>query len=73
MKALGPKSERETVVVLCDGEAEARIWTASSSMYRKLRKRGFMPIAEDERSASFKIPKRSVSFRQPRAKKEQSA
>jgi hypothetical protein len=64
MKASGPKHERETVIILNEEEDSASIWTASQPIFRKLvRRRGYLLVADNERSASFKVPRRLISFR----------
>ncbi len=65
MKGKGPRLERETVINFNEVESTASIWTASRPMYRKLKKLGFQPEEDNERSATFKIPKRCVSIRKP--------
>ena len=63
MKAKGIRLERETVVVFNEEEAEVSIWTASDVVYRKLTKLGYKLVEDSERSASFKAPKKVISFR----------
>jgi hypothetical protein len=41
MNANGPKHERETVIVFNEEEDFASIWTASQTVYRKLKKLGY--------------------------------
>ena len=71
LKATGPRSERETVIRLCEGEENAHIWTASRSYFSRLIFRGYLPvsISPDQRSAEFVIPKKAVSIRRPRREK----
>ena len=63
MKGKGPRQERETIIVFNDAESSASVWTASMPVYRKLKKKGFHPKKDNERSATFEIPKRCVSIR----------
>lgn len=63
MKGIGPRDERETIVRFDESSDNADVWTASESLYRRLRKRGWEPIEDNERSASFIIPKKFVSIR----------
>ena len=63
MRGTGPRRERETVIVLNEEEEVARIWTASSVMFNKLKRMGYIAAEERDRSASFEIPKRRVSIR----------
>jgi hypothetical protein len=63
MKASGPRHERETVIVFNEEEDLASIWTASQPVYRKLVKLGYPLESDNERSASFIVPRRSISFR----------
>ena len=65
MKGNGPRHERETVILFNEEENTASIWTASEPMYRKLKKLGFIPVEDQDRSATFKIPKKCVSIRRP--------
>lgn len=57
MKATGIKSERETIIVLDEEGKLATLWTASDSIYRQMKKRGWIPIDEGERHALFQFPK----------------
>jgi len=63
LRAKGPKIDGETTFTLSEGEVTASIWTSSQPMYRKLKKLGFYPVEDRDRSATFKIPKKCVSFR----------
>ena len=65
MKGKGPRSERETVIRLDEAGDTATVWTASVAMYRKLKKMGFYPHEDGDRSATFEIPRRCVSLRRP--------
>ena len=63
MKGKGPRQERETTITFTEVEGTASIWTSSEPMYRKLKKLGFYPVEDRDRSATFEIPKKCVSFR----------
>ena len=65
MKGKGPRIERETTITFNEVEETALIGTASQPMYRRLKKMGHCPSEDNERSASFVIPKKCVSFRKP--------
>ena len=66
MKANGPKSERETIIVYSEDVATATLWTASESVYRGMLKRGWHPDNDSGRHASFSFPKGAL--RLPRQK-----
>jgi len=72
MEGKGQRFERETVITFNEEEAEAAIWTASETIYRRLIKRlGRVYLAEDgERHAVFKFPKEFISL--PRLKAQKS-
>ena len=70
MKAKGPRIERETTITFNEEEETARIWTASQPVYRRLRKIGYCPSEDNERSAGFEVPKKCVSVRKPIASSE---
>ncbi len=63
MKGKGIRQERETVINYNEADASASIWTASERVYRKLKKQGYEPVKDTERSATFEIPKKRVSIR----------
>jgi len=63
MKGKGPRRERETTISFNEEEDTAQVWTASEPMYRKLRKKGYYPSEDNERSATFLVPKKQVSIR----------
>ena len=65
MKGQGIKGERETVINYNEADSSASIWTASERVYRRLKKQGYEPVEDTERSATFKIPKKRVSIRKP--------
>lgn len=66
MKAKGLRQERETIINFNDGENTAYVWTASDTIYCALTLKGYKPIADDGRSASFKIPKADIRLPKPR-------
>ena len=57
MKGKGPKDERETIIIFNEEEQTASMWTASEAVYRRLKKAGYVPAQDNERSASFEIPR----------------
>ena len=63
VKGKGLRQERETTITFNEVEGDASIWTASEPMCRKLKRLGFYPEEDRGRSATFKIPKKCVSFR----------
>ncbi len=65
MQGKGPRRERETNINFNEEEKTVSIWTASESVYRKLKKQGYVPVEDSERSARFEIPKKCVSIRKP--------
>jgi hypothetical protein len=71
MQGKGPKYERETVIRFDETKDLAYVWTASKPTYNRLRRLGYEPVKDDERSASFRLPKKAVSFRRPRQRKEE--
>ncbi len=66
MKGQGQKQERETIITYNEANPLASVWTASGSVYRRLRKMGYCPSEDNERSAIFKVPKKCVSVRKPK-------
>jgi len=66
MKGKGIKQERETVIAFNEADPSASVWTASESVYRKLKKQGYKPVEDTERSATFEVPKKCVSIRKPK-------
>lgn len=60
MKPTGPRLERETIILFNDEEADATIWTASSTVHNRMLKRGWHPANETGRSATFVVPKLRV-------------
>jgi hypothetical protein len=63
MKANGPRIERETVIIYNDAEDMAEVWTAANGTFIKLMRSGCQLIEDNQRSATFKIPKRCVTLR----------
>ncbi len=66
MTGKGPRIERETVINFNEVDPNASVWTASESMYHRMKKAGYQPIEDNERSATFEIPKKLVAIRKPR-------
>jgi hypothetical protein len=62
MKAIGPGYERETIIRFDDDSDTAELWTASATYYRRMIKRGFVPVEDGERHVVFKFPKKSVKL-----------
>lgn len=61
------KLERETLIMLNDGEEWAEIWTAQRPRITQLKARGAALIEEgrvdDTAFAKFRLPARCISFR----------
>jgi hypothetical protein len=70
MEGKGQRLERETVITFNEGESSASVWTASETVYRRLKNLGYVPTRDDERSAVFEIPKAVVRVLKPRIKRE---
>jgi hypothetical protein len=66
MKGKGIKVERETIINFNEDSDEATIWTASETIYRRLKKRGIELMEDNERSAIFKCSKTLIML--PRQK-----
>ena len=66
MKGKGPRCERETIIRFDEDGTTATVWTASEPIYRRLRKSGYFPAEDNERSASFEVPKRDVRLPRPK-------
>ncbi len=62
MKAIGPGTERETIIQFSDGDDNASIWTASQTVYNRLVKRKWFPSEDGERHAIFVIPKSRIKL-----------
>ncbi len=69
MKGKGIKQERETIIAFNEADPSASVWTASESVYRRLKKQGYEPIENNERSARFEIPKRDIKLPRPKSEK----
>jgi len=66
MKGKGQKQERETIIIYNEADPLASVWTASEPVYRRLKKQGYEPVEDSERSAWFEVPKKCVSIRKPK-------
>ena len=66
MTGHGIRLERETIIVFNDAEDTASIWTASETVYRHLRKRGYLPSEDNERSAKFEMSKSEIKLPRPK-------
>ena len=60
MRGIGPREERETVVNWSEDSDMATIWTSSETVYRRMKKRGWFPSEDEERHATFEVPKRLI-------------
>jgi hypothetical protein len=69
MKGKGPKHERKTIIVFDEEDLTASIWTASETVYRRLRKAGYVPSEDSERSASFELPRVDIKLPRPKQKR----
>jgi len=65
MKGKGPRDERETIINFNEQDEKASIWTASEPIYRRLRRLGYDPVKDDERSALFELPKKHIRLPRP--------
>jgi len=68
MKAKGIRQERETIINFNDAEDIASVWTASQKVYRALTKKGYGPVEDHGRSASFEISKADIRLPIPKRK-----
>jgi len=66
MTGKGPRQERETTITFSEDRDTASIWTSSEPMYRKLKKLGFYPVEDRDRSATFKVPRKCISVKKPK-------
>ena len=66
MTGKGPRIERETSIVWNEEEDKVLIWTASEITYRKLKKLGYFPTDDRDRSASFVVQKRDIRMPKPK-------
>jgi len=73
VKGKGIREERETVIRWDEAGDSANIWTASESVYRQLKKRGYYPTEDNDRSASFEIPKTDIKLPRPKSEKRSKA
>ena len=73
MKGKGIKEERETVIRWDEAMDTANICTASESVYRQLIKRGYCPVEDNDRSASFVMSKRDIKLPRPKSEKRSQA
>jgi len=69
VKGKGPRHERETVILFNEEDSVVNIWTASESVYRQLKKRGYFPTEDNDRSASFEVPKQDIKLPRPKSEK----
>ncbi len=69
MKGKGIRQERETVIVFNEADNSASIWTASEPVYRRLKKLGYEPVEDNERSARFVMAKRDIKLPRPKSEK----
>jgi len=70
MEGKGQRFERETIITFNEAESSASVWTASETVYRRLKNLGYVPTEDNERSAVFEIPKAVVRVLKPRVKRE---
>ena len=70
MEGKGQGFERETIITFNEAESSASVWTASETVYRRLKNLGYVPTEDNERSAVFEIPKAVVRVLKPRVKRE---
>ena len=69
MKAKGIRTERETVICFNEEDELASVWTASETIYRRLRKLGYCPTEDNDRSAKFEMPKRDIKLPRPKSER----
>lgn len=72
MKAKGIRRERETIINFNEEDGTASVWTASETIYRRLIKLGYIPSQDNERSATFEMPKRDVRLPRPSRRQKMS-
>src|SRR4029453_5240552 len=70
MNSKGPRFERETVITFNETESLASVWTASETVYRRLKNLGYVPMQDNERSAVFEVPRSLVKILKRRSKRE---
>jgi hypothetical protein len=68
MRAKGTRQDRETIISFNEGEDIGSIWTFSQVTYRRLKKLGYNPILDNEKSAKFLIPKSEIRLPRPKRK-----
>ena len=73
MRGKGIRAERETVICFNEEDQLASVWTASGSVYRRLRKLGYVPTEDNDRSAKFEMPKRDIKLPRPKNEKRSQA
>lgn len=72
MTGKGIKRERETIINFNEEEDTASVWTASETVCRRLKKFGYIPTEDNERSATFKVAKQDIKLPRPRKQKQLS-
>jgi hypothetical protein len=70
MEGKGPRFERETIITFNETESSASVWTASETVYRRLKNLGYVPTRDNERSAVFEVPRNLVKILRRRPKRE---
>ena len=60
MKGHGTKYERETVIGYNEESDDAHVWTASETVYNRMKRRGWEPVEDGERHAVFTVPKKAI-------------
>jgi len=70
MEGKGPRFERETIITFNEAESSASVWTASETVYRRLKNLGYVPTRDNERSAVFEVPRSLVKILRRRPKRE---
>lgn len=68
MQAKGIRRERETIINFNEEENIASVWTASQVTYRRLKKLGYNPVEDNDRSARFEIAKADIRLPRPKRK-----
>jgi hypothetical protein len=72
MTGKGSKHERGTIINFNEESDTASIWAASEVVYRRLKKLGYMPSRDNERSAVFEMLKRDIKLPRPKRGNERS-
>jgi len=70
MEGKGQRFERETIITFNEAESSASVWTASETVYRRLKNLGYIPMQDNERSAVFEVPRGLVKILRQRPKRE---